>query len=201
MLQSTGALVATSVLGGVATSAVAATASESTQAASGTLPKVTAGMTVGQYVMARLKQLGVKQTFGVPGDFIYDICDAIEDDPDIQGIWCANELNAGYAAEGNARTSNGFGVAVLTMGAELSGLQSMANANADSVPVLHLVGRPSSQEIASGGRMHHMISGMEGENFDLFSDITAPLTAGGEAVALITPENCVAEMERVIALM
>ncbi len=159
------------------------------------------GMTCGQYVVARLKQLGVRQAFGVPGDFVYDICDAFEDDPDIQSVWCANELNAGYAAEGNARTSNGFGVAILTMGGELSALQAMGNANADSVPVLHLVGRPSLEEIVSGGRLHHMIDGMEGDNFNLFSDITAPLTAGGEAVALITPENCVAEMERVIALM
>jgi len=152
-------------------------------------------------VLSRLKALGVKHTFGVPGDFVYDVCDGIEDDPDIKGIWCANELNAGYAAEGNARTTNGIGVAVFTMGAELSALQSMANANADAVPVLHLVGRPSQGEVASGGRLHHMIGGMQGENFNLFSDMTAPLTAAGEAVALITPENCVAEMERVIALM
>jgi indolepyruvate decarboxylase len=187
--------------GAVAASAVTNTLIAANAGAAEVNVKKEKDMTVGQYVVARLKLLGVRQTFGVPGDFIYDICDAIEDDPDIQGIWCANELNAGYAAEGYARTSNGIGVAVLTMGAELSALQSMANANADSVPVLHLVGRPSQQEIASGGRMHHMISGMEGENFNLFSDITAPLTAGGEAVALITPENCVAEMERVIALM
>jgi indolepyruvate decarboxylase len=145
--------------------------------------------------------LGVKHTFGVPGDFVYDICDAIEDDPDIQGIWCANELNAGYAAEGNARVTDGIGVAVLTYGAELCALQSMANANADSVPVLHLVGRPSLQEIASGARLHHQIEGMQGENFNLYSDMAAPLTAGGKAVATITPENCVEEMERVIALM
>ena len=46
-----------------------------------------------------------------------------------------------------------------------------------------------------------MIAGMEGKNFGLFTEMTAPLTAGGEAVALITPDNCVAEMERVIALM
>ena len=35
----------------------------------------------------------------------------------------------------------------------------------------------------------------------MYSDMAAPLTAGGKAVATITPENCVEEMERVIALM
>lgn len=187
-----------------ATSAIAASAiSTKFAAASANAAEVKqAGqMIVGQYVMARLKQLGVKHTFGCPGDFVYDICDAIEDDPDIQGIWCANELNAGYAAEGNARTTNGIGVAVFTMGAELSPLQSMANSTADMVPVLHLVGRPSLQEVGSVHRLHHMIEGMQGENSNLFSNMAAPLTAAGEAVALITPENCVEEMERVISLM
>jgi indolepyruvate decarboxylase len=193
VLAGTVAATATSVANVVTAAAQSATTEE--------IPKMTPDMTVGQYVMARLKQLGVKHTFGVPGDFVYDICDAIEDDPDIQGIWCANELNAGYAAEGNARETDGIGVAVLTYGAELCALQSMANANADSVPVLHLVGRPSLQEIASGGRLHHQIEGMQGENFNLFSDMAAPLTAGGEAIATITQENCVEEMERVIALM
>ncbi len=193
------------VLAGTAAATASSVANIFTAAAQATtaeeLPKMAPDMTVGQYVMARLKQLGVKHTFGCPGDFVYDICDAIEDDPDILGIWCANELNAGYAAEGNARTTNGFGVAVFTMGAELSPLQSMGNAASDFVPVLHLVGRPSLQEVSTVHRLHHMIEGMEGENADMFSNMAAPLTAAGEAVALITPENCVEEMERVISLM
>ena len=38
--------------------------------------------TVIQYVLGRLKDLGVTDTFGVPGDFVYPVCDAICDDPD-----------------------------------------------------------------------------------------------------------------------
>ena len=72
--------------------------------------------TVIQYVLSRLKQLGVSDIFGVPGDFVYPVCDAIIDDSDIKWIGCANELNASYAADGYART-RGIGVVVSTYGA------------------------------------------------------------------------------------
>ncbi len=42
-------------------------------------------------------------SFGVPGDFVYPLCDAIIDDPDLRWIGCANEVNASYAAEGRVR--------------------------------------------------------------------------------------------------
>ena len=100
-------------------------------------------MTVGQYLVKRLLAEGVTHTFGVPGDYVYDVCDAIEDDPEIQGVWCANELNATFAANGAARALDTLGVAVFTMGAELAALQAMADANAEQVPVLHVTGLPS----------------------------------------------------------
>ena len=72
--------------------------------------------TVIQYVLSRLKDLGVTDAFGIPGDFVYPVCDAIVDDPDIKWIGCANEVNASYAADGYARTK-GVGVLVTTYGA------------------------------------------------------------------------------------
>ena len=67
-----------------ATSAIAASAISSTfavasaNAAEGTKSSKASGrMTVAQYVLSRLKELDVTHTFGVPGDFIYDMCDAI----------------------------------------------------------------------------------------------------------------------------
>jgi len=39
--------------------------------------------TVIQYVLKRLKDLGVTEAFGFPGDFVYPVCDAICDDPGI----------------------------------------------------------------------------------------------------------------------
>ena len=88
--------------------------------------------TVIQYVLSRLKDHGVTEAFGVPGDFVYPVCDAICDDPDIQWIECANELNAGYAADGYARTK-GVGVCVSTYGAgELCMFGALGGAHAEN---------------------------------------------------------------------
>jgi len=59
-------------------------------------------MTVIQYVLSRLWQIGVDAVFGVPGDYAFPINNAICDDPNIRWIGCCNELNAGYAADGYA---------------------------------------------------------------------------------------------------
>ena len=59
--------------------------------------------TVIQYLLNRLKQLGIKDIFGVPGDFAFLINDAICDDKELRWIGCCNELNAAYAADGYAR--------------------------------------------------------------------------------------------------
>ena len=156
--------------------------------------------TVAQYILTRLKDLGVEHTFGVPGDFIYDICDAIQDDPDIKGIWCANELNASYAADGYART-RGVGVALTTMGAEFSVWNGVAGANAERSKVVFITGLPSFGEMQSGGRLHHMIQDQNPEDYDLFNTMVAPLTSGGDCAVVITAKNCVYETERLIASM
>ncbi|MCB1697910.1 MAG: hypothetical protein KDI34_16925 [Halioglobus sp.] len=156
--------------------------------------------TVAQYILSRLKDLGVKHTFGVPGDFVYDTCDAIQDDPDIKGIWCANELNASYAADGYART-NGVGVAVTTMGAEFSMFNGVAGANAERSKVFFITGFPSLAEIKSGRRLHHMIQGQNPDHYALFNTMVAPLTSGGNCAVVITAKNCVYETERLIASM
>lgn len=59
--------------------------------------------TVIQYVLPRLEDLGVTDVFGIPGDFVYPVCDAIIDDPGIRWIGCANELNASYATPPGVR--------------------------------------------------------------------------------------------------
>jgi len=158
------------------------------------------GQTVIQYVLSRLKDLGVTDTFGVPGDFVYPVCDAICDDPDLQWIECANELNAGYAADGYARTK-GVGVVVSTYGAgELCVFGALAGAHAENSKVVHLTGMPGLNEQAGNYRTHHMIADQQ-PNYGLFIDMGKPLTAGGDGAVMITPENCVYETERLIAAM
>jgi pyruvate decarboxylase len=75
------------------------------------------------YVVERLKQCGVKSVFGVPGDYNLELLDYIEQDPDLEWVGNANELNAAYASDGYARIKGGLAVVVTTFGVgELSAL-------------------------------------------------------------------------------
>ena len=158
-----------------------------------------AEVTVIQYVLSRLKELGVTDVFGIPGDFAYPVCDAICDDAELRWIGCANEVNASYAADGYARRK-GVGALVSTYGAGESYIfGGLAGAHSDSLKVVSLTGAPGSFE-RDGRKLHHQIADQP-PIYDLFSEMVKPLTAGGDGVAIITPENCVYETERLIAAM
>jgi pyruvate decarboxylase len=59
---------------------------------------------LGDYLLSRLASLGVKNVFGVPGDFNLTFLDLVEDHGEgIRWVGCCNELNAVYAADGYAR--------------------------------------------------------------------------------------------------
>jgi pyruvate decarboxylase len=58
----------------------------------------------------------------------------------------ANELNASYAADGYSRVKHNLGVIVTTFGVgELSALNGIAGCMAERLPILHLVGTPSTR--------------------------------------------------------
>ena len=91
---------------------------------------------VGDYLAQRLEQAGVRHYFTVPGDFTLVLLDQLLKNPRLQLVGCCNELNAGYAAEGYAR-SNGVGALVVTYSVGgLSALNAVACAYAEDLPVI-----------------------------------------------------------------
>lgn len=148
--------------------------------------------TVLQYVLRRLKDHGITDVFGVPGDYAYPVLDGIMDDPDIEWRGNCNELNAGYAADGYARI-RGLGVYCQTYGSELGSYLALAGAYGESSPVIMMTGYPSTAQQASGQAWHHMLGP---HRYDLFVDMAEHLTVGR---AILTPENCMEEFERVLA--
>jgi indolepyruvate decarboxylase len=91
--------------------------------------------TVIEYVLGRLHAIGVTDIFGVPGNFAFPIEDAIVAHPDINWVGCCNELNAGYAADGYAR-SRGLGAVSTTYGVgELGAISAVAGSYAEHLPV------------------------------------------------------------------
>jgi TPP-dependent 2-oxoacid decarboxylase len=73
------------------------------------------GETVAQLLVRRLRELGCTAVHGVPGDYSFGLCDAVEDDEGVAFVTTASELAAGYAADGYARV-NGIGALLTTFG-------------------------------------------------------------------------------------
>ncbi|KAG6901008.1 hypothetical protein C0995_002540 [Termitomyces sp. Mi166 len=98
-------------------------------------------ISVGNYLLTRLEQLGVTNMFGVPGDFNLGFLDRlanhtqdlVEDHPTINWV------------------GNCFGVG------ELSAVNGIAGAFSEMVPVLNLVGVPSTSQQNSKPMLHHTL--------------------------------------------
>jgi len=58
---------------------------------------------VAEYFVERLAAEGISHCFGVAGDYVFPICDAVESSAKVKWVGCANELNAAYAADGYTR--------------------------------------------------------------------------------------------------
>ncbi|KAJ7095933.1 pyruvate decarboxylase [Mycena belliarum] len=116
-------------------------------------------ITIANYLLARLEQLKVTKMFGVPGDFNLGFLDFVEDHPTIEWVGNCNELNAAYAADGYARVKeHSIGVVLTTFGVgELSAINGVAGAFSEMVPVLHLVGVPSTTQQKTKPMLHHTL--------------------------------------------
>jgi indolepyruvate decarboxylase len=149
--------------------------------------------TVIQHVLSRLHDLGVKDVFGVPGDYAFPINDAVCSDARLRWVGCCNELNASYAADGYARI-RGMAALNTTYGVgELSAINGIAGAYAEHLPIFHLVGMPARTVQEAHGLVHHTLGNGE---FDLFHKMAEPVVC---ARAIMTQDNCIAETERLIA--
>src|ERR1700757_561813 len=158
------------------------------------LPKIDAiAISVADYIVERLAAEGIDHCFGVAGDYAFPICDAVDSSAKVKWIGCANELNASYAADGYARIRGAAMLATTYGVGELSAINGVMGAKAERSLVFHVVGMPSYQNQRLRKTMHHTL----GDGiFDKFIDISAQAACSH---AVINPDNCMIEMERVIA--
>jgi alpha-keto-acid decarboxylase len=149
--------------------------------------------TVGDYLLDRLVELGVSEVFGVPGDYNLEFLDHIIAHPDIRWVGNANELNAGYAADGYGRL-RGMSAVVTTFGVgELSVANAIAGSYAEHVPVVHIVGGPSKDAQASRRALHHSLG--DGD-FEHFFRISREITC---AQGNLMPATATREIDRVLS--
>ncbi|HEU0183086.1 MAG TPA: thiamine pyrophosphate-binding protein [Agromyces mariniharenae] len=148
--------------------------------------------TVADYLLDRLAEEGVRHLFGVPGDFTLGFLDHVEAHDRIEWVGCANELNAGYAADGYARM-HGLGALSTTFGVgELSAVNAVAGSYAEHVPVVHVVGAPTTAVQAAGRATHHTLG--DGD-FGHFARMAAEVTA---TQAVLTAADATSQIDRVL---
>ena len=129
----------------------------------------------------------------MPGDYNLGILDAIADRPDLAWIGMATEQGAGYAADSYARL-RGIGALVTTFGVgELSALNAIAGAYAESVPVVHIVGTPALAARETGATLHR---NLPGRDYGHFARMAAEVTA---AQADLRSDTAPEEIDRVLS--
>lgn len=148
--------------------------------------------TVGDYLLDRLAELGISEIFGVPGDYNLAFLDHIVTHPKLRWVGNANELNAGYAADGYGRL-RGLAAVVTTFGVgELSLANAIAGSYAEHVPVVHIVGGPSKDAQATRRALHHSLG--DGD-FEHFFRISREITC---AQTNLMPATACREIDRVL---
>lgn len=148
--------------------------------------------TVGEFIIRRLKELGIEHIIGVPGDFNLSFIEQINEAENIEFVGACNELNAAYAADGYGRQS-GVGALLTTYGVgELSALNGIAGARAEHVPMVSLAGSPPLYSTEYRWNLHHSLADGDFENM---LDSILPFTG---AAVRITPMNVVEELDRAL---
>ena len=147
---------------------------------------------IGNFLLRRLEEAGVKHIFGVPGDYNLELMQQLEERGAPAWVGNCNELNASYATDAYARI-NGLGAMVVTHGVgTLSAINGIAGAYCEHVPVILISGSIPLRAVQRGDMMHHTLADREKGNLcRIFSEVTA-------AQSRLTPENAATEIDRLI---
>lgn len=149
-------------------------------------------MKIGEFLIRRLTEAGVRHLFGLPGDFNLSFLEQVQASYTLEFVGNCNELNAAYAADGYARSA-GLGAVLTTFGVgDLGAIGGIAGAYAENVPVIHITGAPPLHSINSRALLHHTLAdGAYGNIGRCMAEFTVAQTR-------ITPANAVTEIDRVL---
>lgn len=118
------------------------------------------------------KQFGVKEFFGIPGDFVLPLFQALQQRNALPLYYLSHEPSAVFAADAAARISNHPSVVILTYGAgALNAVNAVAQAYVEHVPLVVIGGFPSRQEIERGLAIHHQARTIDSQR-DVFREVT-----------------------------
>jgi indolepyruvate decarboxylase len=150
-------------------------------------------LTVGEYLLAELKRLGVTRIYGIPGDMIIKFFKLLEDDADIELCTFSHEQSAGFAAVADARACRKPAVAVVTYGpGVLNAVNAVACAYAERTSLIVVAGGPPLAARANDFFMHHTVKSCT-SLLKAVSEVTA------QAVLLDNPQTAAGKIAQALS--
>ncbi|MFB6249943.1 MAG: thiamine pyrophosphate-dependent enzyme [Salinibacter sp.] len=148
---------------------------------------------VGQYLVDRLHELGARHLFSVPGPYCAEwLHHYVEQSASVRRIGLTNALNAGYAADGYARTSGVGAVCVPHSVGTYSLLNAVAGSFVERVPVIVLTGAPPAEGPDLRRGRSRPLAGAEDANRRVYADVTCA------AERIAEPERAPQQIDRVL---
>jgi len=147
-------------------------------------------MPMGQFLFEYLYRMGVRHSFGVPGDFALPTF-AWLDRSKIEHITMTHEPGAGFAADAYSRL-NGLGLVCVTycVGG-LNVLNAIAGAYAEKSPVVVVSGAPGRGDREHDPLLHHKVKTFETQR-RVYDEVTVASTV------LLDEQTAAAEIMRVV---
>jgi indolepyruvate decarboxylase len=149
-----------------------------------------AGLSIGQYIIERLQAYGVKDVFGIPGDYVLSFYKMLDESP-INLVGCTREDCAGFAADAYARINGMGAVCVTYCVGGLSLCNSIAGAYAEKSPVVVISGAPGVGERINNPLLHHKV-----RDFHTQAEVFEKLCIAG--AELDDPQEAFREIDRVL---
>ena len=145
---------------------------------------------IGDYLIERLRQLGVRHVFGVPGDYVLGFYDTLQKSP-LKIVNTCDEQGAGFAADAYARVSGLGAVCVPYCVGGLKVANTTAQAYAEKSPVVVISGAPGMREREMNPLLHHKVREFNTQKY-VFDQLTCASTV------LDDPQTALQEIDRVL---
>src|SRR5215510_2757907 len=129
-------------------------------------------MKLSAFLFDELQRAGIRQIFGIPGDFVLNLYEALEDDGRFRLVRLSHEPAVGFAADGAARITGGLGVCCVTYGAGgLNMINPVACAYAEESPLVIVSGGPGRGEKRKAIPVHHEVKSFESQ-LKVYQEVT-----------------------------
>src|SRR5262245_38839498 len=146
--------------------------------------------TIGDFLIQRLCDHGVRHVFGIPGDYVLGFYEQLRRSP-LQIVTTCDEQGAGFAADAYARVRGLGAVCVTYCVGGLKVANTTAEAFAEKSPVVIISGAPGMKERERNPLLHHKVREFDTQK-KVFEQITAASTM------LSDPQTAFQEIDRVL---